>query len=111
MDNLVTGKFFIVRPEDNHAPNFLELLRGIRGRDLTDREVDINPGVDNPIIVRLERLDDEDNGFVTGELIRKQTENIPPEANNNGLEPIELSEGGGLAYSSAFVSTRQLHLW
>jgi hypothetical protein len=42
------------------------------------------------------------NDFVFGELIRKQIANIPPEANDDGLSPIRLSDGGGLGLSSAF---------
>tara|TARA_R110002110_G_scaffold415323_1_gene649213 strand:- start:1634 stop:2524 length:891 start_codon:yes stop_codon:yes gene_type:complete len=101
MDNTVTAKFFIVKPQNGHSPVLESELSRIIGLDRPAREGDIG-GANAAVIVRLERLDASDNGYITGELVRKQTENIPPEANNDGLTPIELSEGGGLGYSSAF---------
>lgn len=105
MDNTVTAKFFRVTGEAA-APEFVAHLDTIFAKALVDRESDINPGTNNPVIVRLERLAHDDADYVTGELIRKQVRNIPPEANDEGLEPIELSEGGGLGYSSAFIFHR-----
>lgn len=74
------------------------------------RERNINEGFPDPIIVRLEQLE-IDHDFVSGEVIRKQIDNIPAEANDDGLTPIVLSDNGGLALSSAFryhVPTRVL---
>lgn len=102
MDNLVTAKFYRVTG-GRAAPDIVTHLRVIFEKEIKDRESDINPGVNNPVFVRLERLEVNDGDYVSGELIRKQVKNIPPEANDDGLEPIELSEGGGLGYSSAFV--------
>lgn len=102
MDNLVTAKYFQVSGEQN-TPDIIDVFSNLNASELKDREKDINPGEQYPIIVRLERLEGEKDGFVVGELIRKQTQNLPPEASDDGLQPITLSEGGGLAYPSAFV--------
>jgi hypothetical protein len=69
--------------------------------DAHAREKNVNAGFPIPIIIRLESLALQNN-FYSGELIRKQVSNIPPEANDSGLTPISLSEGGGLGLSSAF---------
>lgn len=102
MDNTVTAKYFKVSADGNGAPDFLEFLREIAGLELAERETDIAWEGQAALIIRLESLANKQQGFYVGELIRKQTENIPPEANDEGLVPIELSDGGGLAYSSAF---------
>ena len=111
MDNTVTLKFLRVDKAYGHGIAFEQALGlAINLGDLHDREKNINAGFVDPIIVRLERLVPS-NGFVSGELIRKQISNIPPEANDDGLSPIQLSDGGGLGLSSAFryhIPTRVL---
>lgn len=54
------------------------------------------------VTVRLERYAC-DGDFIKGEFCRKQTENIPPSAGPDGLNVIELPEGGGLGHIAAFV--------
>lgn len=103
MDNTLTLKFFRVTPKRGHNIAFDRALQAALalGAPPNAREKNIAPGMPDAIIVRLERLDAE-NDFLSGEMIRKQVSNIPPEANDEGLSPIQLSEGGGLGLSSAF---------
>jgi hypothetical protein len=102
MDNSVTLKFLRVTNAYGHGIAFPAALdTAMALGDLHARERDINVGFADPIIIRLERLGAQ-NDFIFGELIRKQVSNIPPEANDDGLSPIELSDGGGLGISSAF---------
>ena len=102
MDNQITAKAYIVRKREGCAVEFLDVLKEIEQKSLKDRQVDINLGQNSPLIVRLERLEGSQQGYVCGELVRKQTDNIPPEANDSGLTPVNLSADGGLGYSSAF---------
>ena len=102
MDNLVTLKFFRVLPANGHTPVFADALATIGVLDLPDREQNLNPGVGNDTIVRLEQYEAGQDGMISGEFIRKQVSGIPPEATDDGLAPIELSDGGGLGYSSVF---------
>lgn len=106
MDNSITAKYFRVTGEGT-APLFVNILTELFALAIGDREIDINPGQNNPLIIRLERLDTSRSDFVTGELTRKQIIDIPAEANDAGLQPVQLSQGGGLAYPSAFVYHRQ----
>jgi hypothetical protein len=106
MESNLTARYFRVSG-DGPAPQFTALLKEIVSAPLPAREKDLNPGTLNPVIIRLERFEDLNGGFVAGELIRKQIREIPPEVSDNGLSPIVLSEGGGLGYSSVFVYHRQ----
>jgi len=102
MDNSLTLKFLRVTPAHPHSITFNAALdTALALGSPHEREKDINAGFPDAIIVRLERLQTQNN-FVFGELIRKQMSNIPPEANDEGLSPIQLSDGGGLGLSSAF---------
>lgn len=102
MDNSLTLKFVRVTTAYAHGiPFHTALETAMALGDPPTRERNINAGMPDPIIVRIERLRSR-NDFVSGELIRKQVSNIPPEANDGGLTPIQLSEGGGLGLSSAF---------
>lgn len=51
--------------------------------------------------LRLERLV-KDNTFFDGEIVRKQTGDIPPEANDSGLQKLAVTEGGGIGHCIAF---------
>ena len=44
----------------------------------------------------------QDQTFFDGEIVRKQTEDIPPEANDKGLQELAVSEGGGIGHCIAF---------
>jgi hypothetical protein len=102
MDNSITLKFLRVTSAHAHGIAFEAALQNaIALGDPHQREKNINAGFPDPIIVRLERLHTR-NDFVFGELIRKQVANIPLEANDEGLSPIQLSDGAGLGLSSAF---------
>jgi hypothetical protein len=102
MDNSLTLKFLRVTPAHPHGIAFHAALEAALALGTPhEREKDVNAGFLDPIIVRLERLQAR-NDFAFGELIRKQISNIPPEANDEGLSPIQLSDGGGLGLSSAF---------
>ena len=65
------------------------------GASPEDRERVISPGV----TIRLERTLQQ-NGLLTGEVVRVQTENIPPEARSHGLVPLGI---GGLGHSVVFA--------
>jgi hypothetical protein len=102
MDNSLTLKFLRVTPAYAHGIAFHTALEtAFALGDPHQRERNINAGMPDAIIIRLERLRLHNN-FVYGELIRKQISNIPPEANDDGLTPIQLSDGAGLGLSSAF---------
>jgi hypothetical protein len=102
MDNSLTLKFLRVTNAHAHGVAFHTALETAMALgDHHARERNVNAGMPDPIIVRLERLQSR-NDFISGELIRKQISNIPPEANDDGLTPIRLTEGGGLGLSSAF---------
>lgn len=104
MDNSLTLKFFRVDKTYGHGISFEQALNGAFALGTpVQREKNINAGFPDPIIVRLEQLAaNNDNDFISGELIRKQIDNIPPEANDDGLVPIQLANGAGLGLSSAF---------
>lgn len=101
MDNTITARFMRVRKAHPHNMSFPDALAAaIDLGDLHHREKNISINA-TPLIVRLERLVKRGD-YVFGELIRKQISNIPPEANDAGLSPIRLRDGGGLGLSSAF---------
>lgn len=101
MDNNVSGRFFRVDAEELEGGTFEAILKDIFSKSITERERNIGAEAGDAIICRLERLA-EDGDFLDGELIRRQVDNKPPEANAEGLTPLALSEGGGLGHSSAF---------
>jgi hypothetical protein len=51
--------------------------------------------------VRIERLA-PDGSFRDGDIVRRQSSNLPPEANDAGLIPLPVSQGGGLGHCVAF---------
>lgn len=88
MDNSLTLKFLRVTLAHPHGTAFHTALEtALSLGDPHDREKNVNAGMPDPIIIRLERLQPR-NDFISGELIRKQISNIPPEANDDGLTPI-----------------------
>jgi hypothetical protein len=98
----ITVKFVRVEKAYDHCLPFEQALATALALGAPfARERNINEGFPDPIFIRLERLETE-HDFVFGEVTRKQTDNIPPEANNNGLTPIALSNNGGLGLSPAF---------
>ena len=111
MDRAITLKFLRVTKAYDHCLEFEDSLStAFRLGAPHQREKNINKGFIDPIIIRLERLATQQD-FVFGEVIRKQVDNIPPEAQDDGLVPIVLSDNGGLALSTAFryhIPTRVL---
>lgn len=102
VDNTITLKFLRVNLANAHSTPFVAALNACIALGApSTRERNVNAGFPDPIIVRLESLEVQ-NDFLSGELIRKQVANIPPEANDDGLSPIQLSDGAGLGLSSAF---------
>jgi hypothetical protein len=90
--------FFKVEKNHNTAPDFEIALKTVfaSGSKASEREKEVLGQ-----ILRLERLD-RDNTFFAGEIVRKQTGDIPPEANDNGLQRLSVSEGGGIGHCIAF---------
>lgn len=103
MTSLIAVKFFKVQKKNRHVTEFDEaLVEAIKsGPTPVSRERNVDQGYPIPLIVRLERLD-VSRDYFSGELIRKQTNNIPPEANDTGLTRIRLGRNGGLGLSAAF---------
>lgn len=103
MDSLVTLKFFRVSLANPHNIPFERALKEALnlGPSPSLRELDINAGIGEKLIVRLERMTETDD-VLFGEIIRKQISNIPPEAHDSGLSPIRLSNNGGIGLSAVF---------
>lgn len=101
MDNSVSARFFRIETEDGAGGSIESILSDIAGNTLSDRERNIGAEAGDAIHSRLERLL-EDNDYLVGEFIRRQTANKPPEANAQGLSPLQLADGGGLGHSCAF---------
>lgn len=96
MDARVVARFYKVT-EPAGARDFHDLLLAEMQEPLAgNREKDLSEGV----TVRLEdcRLVD---GFLEGQFCRVQTVNVPPQADENGLTPIPLGNGG-LGHLAAF---------
>ncbi len=97
-DKTVRAKFFKLYPYDDKTPLFENVLSKIFEIPTSvEREQELADGS----VFRLESLSN-DNTYLEGEIIRKQTANMPPEANDDGLIILPLSDGGGLAHSVAF---------
>lgn len=97
MDATVTAKFFRVIKPEMAAPNTEKVLRDLGALDLVERQIDIGESV----VMRLENLE-EDAGYLSGQFCRKQMINLPPTADDAGLEPMVLGEGKGLGHVAAF---------
>lgn len=97
MDRNVTVRYFQLTPIGEDEVNFEEAVNqayqlGARPRDRVRR---IAQGAH----LRLERKR-MNNGLLTGEVVREQRENIPPEAGDDALIPLGIQ---GLGHSVAFA--------
>lgn len=110
MDNSITARFFHIDTIDRSAGSFEEILLDIFSYPVAQRERNIGAEAGDNIIARLERLTD-DGDFVFGEFVRRQTDNKPPEANEDGLKPLTLANGGGLGHASAFRYHRPTNIF
>lgn len=98
MDAWINARYYRVSDKPNFArQNFCELLEHGYQSPPLERERDLGQGV----VVRLERFQ-RLGRFTYGEFSRVQTVNIPPQTTPDGLEPIELADGRGLAHVCAF---------
>lgn len=98
MDKKITVRFFKVSKNHKSAPALEAALKNAlqSGATASKRQRNVYGN-----IIRLERL--VQNGtFWDGEVVRKQAENIPPEAHDEGLTALALKEGGGLGHPIAF---------
>src|SRR4051812_9138437 len=97
MDRNVTIRYFHLDSLGANPLSFEDAVQ--RALDLgpnpDQREREIAPG----IVIRLERLNRRE-GLLTGEVVRVQRENIPPEAQAHGLVPLGI---GGLGHSVGFA--------
>lgn len=94
----VTVKFFKIQKIHESAPDLEVALQNAyeSGNKASEREKDVLGHT-----LRLERLE-KDNTFFDGEVVRKQTGDIPPEANDAGLQKLSVSKGGGIGHCIAF---------
>jgi hypothetical protein len=100
LDRNVNVRFFHVEQAAG-AATFSAALRQISQLALLDREAE----VEDEIVVRLERADFQGN-FARGELIRRQTSNLPPKALSG--QPIERLGIQSIGHSSAFLYDSEL---
>lgn len=97
MESNITIRFFSVTKEKASHPCTADLLKIIDGKmPLSTREVQLGTG----LRVRLERLEEEKAGYLSGELIRIQSSNLPSEVHANGTKP--LSSDAPLGHGVAF---------
>lgn len=97
MDRNVRVRFFTVEQVGDNGINFSDALTQIaRIPDLGDREFEVEPEV----ILRMERLNDH-HGLISGEIVRRQTENLPPRAPHG--EPIARLGVESIGHSTAFA--------
>lgn len=94
----VTVRFFKINKGNNQSPSFEEALQEVFSSApmASDREKFVSDQT-----YRLERLT-QNVKFYDGEVVRKQVGDIPPEANDAGLQKLSLSEGGGIGHCIAF---------
>lgn len=94
----VTVRFFKIEKNHGSAPDLDAALKNAfsSGGKASVREKGVNGDT-----LRLERLA-KDNSFYDGEIVRKQTGDMPPEANDEGLTKLSVSEGGGIGHCIAF---------
>ena len=96
MDKRVNVRLFmVVRGEDTET-EFSAALNHIFCKELGDREYEVETG----IIIRLERLS-AFNNYICGEIIRRQTENLPPKAASG--EPVQPLGVSAIGHSTVFV--------
>lgn len=101
MDRSITVRYFRLDVARQGQPSFSEAVNTAiaLGHSPHERQRVIAPGV----TIRLERKR-VSRGVILGEVVRVQTENIPPEAQANGLVPLGI---GGLGHSVAFAYDEQ----
>lgn len=94
----VTVRFFKIEKIHESSPDLEIALQNAysSGEKASERERLVSGQT-----LRLERLA-KDNTFYDGEIVRKQTGDIPPEANDDGLQRLAVSEGGGIGHCIAF---------
>lgn len=100
MDKLVRVNFFQVSNVSANDRTLYDALLEIDGRPDKDVYIQLSQGVN----VRLERLQDR-AGFLKGEIVRQQTDNLPPIAHTN--EPL-VANNNPLGHRSAFLYNPRL---
>jgi len=102
VDSNITLRFFKVVPIGGGTPDFSEALKGAfeAGKQPKEREKTISLSDGRSAIVRIENWA-PDNTFVDVEVVRRQQDNLPPEVNDDGLDPLPLPDGSGLGHSIA----------
>ncbi|WP_146747636.1 hypothetical protein [Paramagnetospirillum kuznetsovii] len=104
MDRNICVRFFTVERSGNNAIRFGDALRQIAGiMDLANRELEVEPEV----ILRLEKLRDE-RGMISGEFVRRQTQNLPSRAPHG--EPISRLGVDSIGHSTAFAYNPDLSI-
>lgn len=96
MDRQITVRFFKIRKYNQNTPNFedacnyaMQLSASPNGREKI---------LHNDFHARMERFS-KGNQFCNGEIVRVQRDNIPPEAKDFGLTPLNVD---GLGHAIAF---------
>lgn len=96
MDRMVNVRFYSVENVDGDATPFADCLHQIADRQLPDRESEVEP----EIVIRLERHDIDGPNIVKGELVRIQSENLPPKAVRG--EPVTRLGVPSIGHTAAF---------
>ncbi|HLO75350.1 MAG TPA: hypothetical protein VK196_02700 [Magnetospirillum sp.] len=97
MDRNVRVRFFTVHQVRDNGVNFSDALRRIDAiPELADRELEVEPEV----ILRMERME-ERRGLISGEFVRRQTENLPPRASEG--EPLAQLGVDSIGHCTAFA--------
>ena len=110
MDRDVRAKFYRVSDRDEGGLSFDEQIADFIHRYPRALEREYTTGSNH--LVRLETVED-DGDWISGNFRRIQTENIPPEVTDDGLEAVRLANGRGLGHQNAFLFHRptRVILW
>jgi hypothetical protein len=95
VDKTVNVRMFEVEAREGAMP-FSQALGQIAARPLAAREREIEPD----IVIRLERLTDQ-RGVIVGEMVRRQTANLPPKALEG--QPLERLGVSSIGHTTAFI--------
>lgn len=95
MDRKITCRFFKIEAEYPSTPSFEKACAAAMG---LGGDPEHRQRMVGNVTVRMERFG-EAGSFFSGEAVRVQTENIPPEASPKGLTPLAV---GGLGHAIAF---------
>lgn len=110
MDREVRAKYFRVTDREEGGLSFDAQINDliVRHPRPRDREYTTPSGH----LVRVEAVDD-DGDWLSGNFCRIQTENIPPEVTDDGLQAVQLANGRGLGHQNAFLFHRptRVILW